>query len=198
MALSPLVLLTLTSGHLVSIEQVRRRVLELRSILPGRTEWVQAIIKSTGAEHERTTIESCLPCHSVYFLAALHIANLRQIDYIAAGYTRYQSEWLEQSPLAVDWLRKVIGNFGKKLLLPVQDLASKDEAKSTLRLLGLSEDALEQKCLRQRFNSANVEADLARAEVDLWGRNLERLLALGGGLDFVEFKGALTLDEVTR
>jgi hypothetical protein len=191
------VLLTVTSSHLFGIESVRKRISELRGHLSTETVWVHTVTKASSLGLDSPEIESCLPCHSVYFLAALHIANQRGINHIAAGYTSYQSAWLEQTPQALDRLGKVMANVGKTLLVPVQDVSSKDEAKFILRSHGLSDVALEQKCLKQQLNAKEIQPDLASKEIDSWGRNLERLLAHSSALDFVEVEGSWSLEEVT-
>jgi hypothetical protein len=90
-----------------------------------------------------------------------------------------------------------MANVGKTLLVPVQDVSSKDEAKFILRSHGLSDVALEQKCLKQQLNAKEIQPDLASKEIDSWGRNLERLLAHSSALDFVEVEGSWSLEEVT-
>jgi len=175
----------------------KERLSELREHLPADTEWVHAVTKLNSLGVESTEIESCLPCHSVYFLTALHIANERGIDHIAAGYAGYQSAWLEQTPDALDRVTKVMASVGKTFLVPVKDVPSKDDAKSILRSYNVSDVALEQKCLKQQFNAKEIQADIASKEIDKWGRNLERVLALSNALDFVEIRNSSTFREST-
>jgi hypothetical protein len=191
------VLLTVTSSHLFGIESVKKRLTELRGHLSADTEWIHAVTKLDGLGLESPEIQSCLPCHSVYFLAALHIANERGIEHIAAGYTGYQSAWLEQTPYALERVTKVMASVGKTFLVPVQDVSSKDEAKSILRSHNLSDVALEQKCMRQQFNAKEIPPDIASEEIDTWGRKLERVLALSNAPNFVEIRGSLTFREGT-
>jgi hypothetical protein len=53
------------------------------------------------------------------------------------------------------------------LLLPVYDLESKASAVATLRTFGLSEEAMEQKCLKQIWNRP-LSPDTLAVEVDRW------------------------------
>jgi len=184
----PLLLLTITSAHLHGIETVKSRLNELRRLLSPGTEWIHAVAKPNGLGMEYSEIKSCLPCHSVYFLIALRIADDRGIAHIAAGYAGYQSSWLEQTPAALDQLTRIMGGMGKTLLVPAQNVLSKDEAKSILRSYELSDRALEQKCTKQQFNTREIQPDRATKEIENWGRNLERVLSLRDAGDFVEIR----------
>ena len=91
--------MTVTSGHLVGINAVRARLLELNGPLPDSTEWVhvsQPPLPEAGILRET----SCLPCHSAYVLIAARVAVDRGAGSIALGYAGYQSAWPEQTPQA--------------------------------------------------------------------------------------------------
>jgi hypothetical protein len=108
---------------------------------------------------------------------AAKVADQYGANYIALGYTAYQSGWLEQSPYAISRLSEVVSAANKTLLLPVIDLCTKDQAKHALRALNLSEDALEQKCARQQRNDLTLTDETMRAQIDRWADNLGHLLA---------------------
>jgi hypothetical protein len=87
---------------------------------------------------------------------------------IALGYASYQDSWLEQSPYAVEVLKEVFAEFDLALLLPSADLRSKSDAVTILRAAGLSEGAMEQKCLKQQFNTKDLSLADSTAEIDAW------------------------------
>jgi predicted PP-loop superfamily ATPase len=192
---SPLVLLTVTSSHLIGIDRVRSRIAELRQHLPNCTEWIHAVTTGKDAGAEEGRIESCLPCHDIYLRTAVWIANKRKLRNIAAGYTSYQSDWLEQTPYAIESLKEILSATGKKLLLPASNVTSKDEAKAILNAHQLSIGALEQKCLKQQFNCKDLLPEMARKEIDRWADNLQRLLTTSEAIP-VEIKHSLPIGEV--
>jgi len=93
---------------------------------------------------------------------------------LAFGYTNYQSAWLEQSIPAVERLRRFLATRGVELLLPVYDLSSKSQAISELEALGLSGEALEQKCLVQQRN-LRLSPETREHELDEWETSLGEL-----------------------
>jgi hypothetical protein len=92
---------------------------------------------------------------------------------LAFGYTAYQSDWPEQTPLAVTRLRAALSDYGIELDLPVADLASREEAEVALGALNLSPTSLEQKCSRQVTNVA-LDEERLRAQVSLWEGAIRR------------------------
>src|SRR2546427_8917201 len=90
-ARQPLILVTVTSSHLVGIDRVSERVSELSSILPSDTAWLnvrqpEGVIRRY-APYERT----CLPCHHLYVVVGMRIAALIDARAIAFGYAAYQN-----------------------------------------------------------------------------------------------------------
>jgi hypothetical protein len=185
-----LVLVTVTTGHLIALHNVRRRLAELKIHLPQHSEWIHAVASSESTMRQYISkidaprpvsqgtkeVESCLPCHLAYFRIALSIAVKVDAHFVAAGYTVYQSEWLEQTPYAIAQLKSILKRIGKELLLPSHDLKSKEEAQAFLREHNLTESALEQKCLKQQFNDTAVAPEVASAEIEAWGATLEHSL----------------------
>jgi hypothetical protein len=166
-------LVTITSDHLFGIGNVRRRLGELTAHLPATTRWLrieQPIDLATDTSfYERT----CLPCHHAYVVVAAAVARSVNASHLAFGYTDYQADWPEQTPLAVLRLRTVLADYGVKLHLPVADLASREQAEAELRMLGLSTSSLEQKCSRQVTNST-LDEQLLGAQVSLWEGAIRR------------------------
>jgi hypothetical protein len=106
-------------------------------------------------------------------VVAAAIARSLSAQRLAFGYTRYQSDWPEQTPLATSRLAAVLGEYGIKLELPVIDLPSREHAQAELAAAGLSPDALEQKCRRQVSNVKLDESDLV-AQIGLWETAIRR------------------------
>jgi hypothetical protein len=163
--------MTVTTAHLDGIQAVHKRLLELKKFLPERAEWVRAIVANETLVRIGA-VESCLPCHRQYLTIAVSLAVREGMRNIALGYASYQSEWLEQTPLAIDRLRAILAELDLNLLLPAADLRSKDEAKAILRERGLSDLALEQKCLKQQFNDKDLTVEQVAVEIDAWCREL--------------------------
>jgi hypothetical protein len=172
-----LVLVTVSTGHLVGLDRVTRRLVELRRCINPATEWYHFEFEGepeTGSER----LFTCLPCHAVYLTAGLMVANATAIRDIAFGYTAYQSSWAEQTPAGRAAISRALKATDKRAIFPVVDLASKEEAAAELRAHHLTDVALEQKCLRQQTNSA-AESGLLEAELDTWAHNLSDLVQRG-------------------
>jgi hypothetical protein len=170
-----LVLVTVSSGHLIGIDRVRSRVLELRAVLPD-TRWVivrqPRDLRTDTAFYKRT----CLPCHHAYVVIAAAFARMTASPKVAFGYVSYQNSWPEQTALAVTRLRAVLDQFRLGLLLPAYDLASRDQAIAELIARGLNGNALEQKCLRQVSNVTLGQLAL-ESQIESWTAALEASLA---------------------
>ena len=175
-------LVTVTSGHLVGIDRVKRRLGELAASLPPDTPWIQVRqpvdLRTDTSFYEQT----CLPCHHAYVVVSATIAAAAAARRLAFGYAGYQSDWPEQTPLAVSRLRRVLAGHGIRLELPVYDLPSREAALAELASLGMSGEALEQKCLRQVTNIALTDERLGQ-QVDLWERAIDRSMAALPGIE---------------
>lgn len=171
-------LVTVTSDHLHGINLVRKRLKELRGILPSPTRWVQLRQPKTRATRQFNQ-HTCLPCHHAYVSLAGRVVRQIGATAIAFGYAEYQSDWPEQTPMAVASLRRVLARFGLALLLPAHSIRSKSEALQLLTERGLSTDALEQKCTKQVTNIA-LPHDQLRREIELWESAITASLAEPG------------------
>ncbi len=180
-------LVTVTSGHLVGIDRVKRRLGELAVALPPDTPWIQVRqpvdLRTDTSFYEQT----CLPCHHAYVVVSAAIAATAPARRLAFGYAGYQADWPEQTPLAVSRLGRVLARHGIRLELPVYDLPSREAALAELVGLGMSGDALEQKCLRQVTNVRLADEKL-RQQVDLWEQAIDRSMAVlpGIGLEVID------------
>jgi predicted subunit of tRNA(5-methylaminomethyl-2-thiouridylate) methyltransferase len=170
-----LVLVTVSSGHLQGIESVRQRLAELCRILPRDTSWVRiqqpAELRTDTSFYERT----CLPCHHAYVVVAVATAMKLNAEALAFGYAGYQNSWPEQTPLAVNRLRAIAQRHKIELLLPVYELASRDDALIELKARGLSASALEQKCLVQ-VNNVTLDPEHLAQQIALWEAAIEASL----------------------
>ena len=179
---APITMVTVTSTHLVGIESVRKRLIELSHHLPADTRWLQIRqpqeLRTDTSFYEQT----CLPCHHAYVVASGVLAGLLGARRLAFGYAGYQMDWPEQTPLAVARLADVLARYDIKLELPVYDIASRAAAIAELERFGLSPSSLEQKCLRQVTNVALPEARL-REQIDLWEAAIDRSMQ---ALDTIE------------
>jgi hypothetical protein len=120
---------------------------------------------------------TCLPCHRSYTAIGAALAERFKADSLAFGYTSYQSTWAEQTPYAIDRLKRTLLSLGIRLILPVYDIASKDDAIAELEKYHLSPAALEQKCIQQQFNIA-LDQERLKEEIDLWDRTLVDTIAI--------------------
>lgn len=169
----PPTLVTITSDHLVGIGNVKRRLVELAAHLPESTRWLRIEQPNNLATDTSFYERTCLPCHHAYVVVAVGVARSMNAPRLAFGYAGYQSDWPEQTPLAVARLRALLADYNIQLDLPVADLASREEAETTLEGLGLSPAALEQKCSRQITNLA-LDEDRLRAQILLWEGAIRR------------------------
>ncbi len=173
-----LLLLTVTSEHLSGIHSVIRRLNEFRLKFPTRATWLHVVQPSHLVPEMKTGHRTCLPCHAAYSGLGLRFALDNNMSNIAFGYTGYQSTWIEQTPQAIEILRRSLRAHGVDLLLPVSDLPSKADAIRELRLAGLTPDALEQKCLVQQLNNT-LPSDELTTELHRWSQALEQVFRHG-------------------
>ena len=172
-----LILVTVTSQHLVGMDAVYRRLVELKPYLSSKTRWIHALQPTEMPGDQLFHAATCLPCHRSYTAIGAVLAERFKADSLAFGYTSYQSTWAEQTPYAIDCLKRTLLSRGIHLILPVYDIASKDDAIAELKKYQLSPVALEQKCIQQQFNIA-LDQERLKEEVDLWHRALINALAV--------------------
>lgn len=171
-----LVLVTVTSSHLIGAERVRRRLRELKQHLPGTTQW-------TCVEQPRSPImipigfsdRTCLPCQQAYVLAGYKVLQEDSCHDLALGYASYQSDWPEQTPAATSRLKSLLGKRGVNLHLPVYPIRTKELAIRRLADANLSTESLEQKCIKQVTN-ITLEGAALTEQLDLWESLLARSL----------------------
>lgn len=169
-------LVTVSSGHLLGIDKVRARLIELKSLLPPSTKWLRVRqpidLKTDTSFYEMT----CLPCHHSYVVVSGVVAALHEVHRLAFGYAQYQSNWPEQTPLAIERLRLVLARYEISLELPVYDLQSRDSAVQILSGLGISTASLEQKCIQQ-ISNVTLSPERLKSQIDLWEQAIEASMA---------------------
>lgn len=160
-------LVTVSSSHLIGINRVKQRLRELSSKLPPETPWLH-IQQPTELQTDTSFYEkTCLPCHHAYVVVSGFLAHKMGIRRLAFGYAGYQTDWPEQTPLATARLAEVLRRHNILLELPVYDLITKEGAIDELKLHGLIDTALEQKCLRQVSNIA-LSDELLFEQIAFW------------------------------
>ncbi|NPU65123.1 hypothetical protein HL667_08975 [Bradyrhizobium sp. 83012] len=104
------------------------------------------------------------------------IAAKHAVQRLAFGYARYQSNWPEQTPLAIERLRAVLSRYGIVLELPAYDLESRESAIEILKVLGVSTASLEQKCIQQ-ISNVTLTGDRLVSQIDLWEQSIQASMA---------------------
>lgn len=171
-----LILVTVTSEHLTGLSNVKRRLVELRHLLPDDTEWLHVVLPQTLNIERPSTIHTCLPCHQAYIVSGVITAEKYNAKHMALGYTGYQSNWPEQTLYARTRLSQIMKDVDIEVLYPVLDITTKEDAITELIAHNLTEKALEQKCTRQVL-SVVLESDLLVEEINRWSGDLISVLA---------------------
>ena len=171
-----LTLVTVCSSHLFGIDAVRCRLREVRKILPADTQWLR-IRQPEELQTDTSFYEmTCLPCHHSYVVVAVAVTMFLGVKILAFGYAGYQSTWPEQTPMAIMRLRRALHRQRIRLLLPVYDLPSRQEAEEELERYRISRNSLEQKCIQQVNNIALSDEKLS-SQITLWERAIEASLS---------------------
>lgn len=173
------ILVTISSGHLVGLPAVQKRLAELGSHLPAGTIWANVRQPPATDGDEAFRLPTCFPCHKAYTTVAVQLAEAYAADSVAFGYASYQGDWPEQRPEAISFLRRILGSIGLSLLTPVYDLSSKAAAQDELRARGLADSALEQKCLFQVHHRTLSPREYVR-EFQTWTAALVESLSSRG------------------
>ena len=161
------ILVTVSSEHLNGISAVEKRLAELKRYLPHDTLWIRLSDSGLIAPNLNLATKTCLPCFLGYVSLGVIIARKYNTPYLAFGFTKYQSDWPEQTPYAIKKLRKVLTQFGISLEIPVYDISTKDGSIKELCALDMTTSALEQKCSRQLTNEELPLFVLEKA-IDEW------------------------------
>jgi hypothetical protein len=159
-------LVTVLAEHLIGIEKVHSRIMQLKGLVPKGSEWLQ-IAQPKLPRTVPLIRATCLPCQQAYICAGIILAKRFQILNLAMGYSGYQSSWPEQTPSATKGLTMLLRTLGIRLHLPVYDIQTREDAIDELRRAGLAGESLEQKCLKQGFN-IELPGGLLATETDNW------------------------------
>jgi hypothetical protein len=170
-----LVLLTVTSTNMTGLQHVRSRINELKHLMAIDCRWILVSERPIFQRPANQDI-GCISCHFGYFWIASRIADQVKSRSIACGFVRYQDQWVEQTPYAIERLNKALQQRNQRLHLPVADIQSREQAEAELRSYELSTDSLELKCHRQRVDPCLEGAALCSV-VDSWTEFLQEMLA---------------------
>ena len=170
-----LVLVTVTSAHLIWINQVTKRLEEIKHLLSADSVWLNVDQRQTYSENVLNP-NTCLPCQRDYVSCGFAIARQLGVKSLAMGYTSYQSDWPEQTLDAVSRLKNILADNGISLMLPVYEIDSKEIIKGLLLAAGVSDNSLEQKCIKQVTNVELSQSELSR-ELDIWEKMLRQKLS---------------------
>jgi len=157
---------------MVGLDRILSRLEELGRVLTIGCEWMLFLEPEPLADLPLPADDGCISCHFGYFWIASRIADRIGCDAIACGYVGYQDHWVEQTPYAIEQLRHVLGQRKQRLLLPVGDIQSREDAETELRAQGLSTNSLELKCLKQR-GDPHLTGFPLKTVVDTWIDNLK-------------------------
>ena len=166
-------LITIKSVHLLGIKDVYKRLEELHPLLKNKCTW-ELYEKIETIQLKNLKVTTCLPCHAYYIALLQQLAVSKGIKNISLGYVGYQSCWEEQSEIAKKALKKYFKEIGLNLILPVEKISNKDNIKNKLREYGLTENALEQKCLKASFNVPLNSSDI-KDQVELWISSIKEI-----------------------
>jgi len=142
-------LLTVIDTPTQSHDLTQQRVDELRANVRKDISWLSIQAPDFYQRMLRlpvTNTPSCLGCFFVRLSVAVVLSRKHRLDSIAAGFTTYQSSWIEQSATAIEGISAFLKEYGLAFSLPVHDVASKEEAKALLEGHGLVSDSLEPRC----------------------------------------------------
>jgi len=181
------ILITVLFKHLIGIEKVYARIVQLKKLLPKGSEWLQIAQPKLPITKLLINV-TCLPCQQAYVSIGAIIAQRFRISNLAMGYSGYQSSWPEQTPYATSRLKKLLEGFEIRLHLPVYSILKKEDVVNELMRVGVAHESYEQKCLKQ---SSNIElgGELLASEIDKW---------LDGISETIRSKNAFTINIHSR
>lgn len=171
----PLILVTVTSSHLIGMDRVNDRISELAMLLPSDTPWLNLRQPDGLFDRQALYERTCLPCHHLYVVVAMKVAITVGASAIAFGYAGYQDSWPEQTPAATSRLARLLESEGIKLVLPVYDLPSRVAAIAELESRGLAPSSLEQKCVIQTQN-VRLSNEKLGEQLQIWEESVRSSL----------------------
>ena len=111
--------------------------------------------------------KSCLLCALSKITSAIAICNHEQIFKISLGYTDYQSDWAEQSTLAIKLQKEKLKNLGFMLLLPSLGFKKKKDVQDFLIVKELNPNSLENPCCISDWGTQQVSDGLIVETINL-------------------------------
>lgn len=163
-------LLTTSAGASFGEELVEYRVAEIRSAMPKKEfPWTRVSTPGLFRSVALANIEEDFARWKTNLvLLGSQMASLTEgivtcinqgYKLLATGYVKYEQDYMEQSPEAVEKMREFCGEFGIELLTPVYDYTSADHVKYALLNFGVSTKSLESVSLfGDTFSEAEPES----------------------------------------
>lgn len=152
-------LLTFNNGATASNNLIEYRISELQALFPKQIiGWERipsyGLFKKIALSRIEQDFQNykinliCLGCKLAMHTKALQYSISHDINILASGNTKYQSNWSEQNPVAINILEGFCKKFGVEYINPIYNLLdSEDQAKEMLYDMGFSPKALEATCL---------------------------------------------------
>ncbi len=166
--------LTLSRDAANLFEVPRKRAVELSEKYPNYswgmvdfTSWDQLLNDAVSPQLSTRLPKSCLLCALSKITAVIPFCLERGIKRIALGYTEYQSDWAEQTPLAIQLQKDYLLKLGIELLLPVKNYSSKGAVEATLIAKDLTPESLENPCCISAWGTQDVDSELITEAVGL-------------------------------
>ena len=167
-------LLTVIDSTVQNDRKTEKRVAELQSTLNHSFSWLS--IRAQNFYEQILNIPlitspSCLSCFFVKLSIAIIIAKKHSVTKVAAGFTSYQSTWIEQSPTAIDEIGKLLKEYELSLVLPVQDILSKEAACKILLDCSITPESLEPIChcategTKENANPIDIQSDISKLAI---------------------------------
>ncbi len=151
-------------------EKTGQRVMELRQTMNGPLPWVSLCAPKFYSSMRKLPVAtgpSCLDCSFVRLSLAVVFAKRHGSGTIAAGFTKYQESWVEQSPVAIQGIAAFLAEYDLCLSLPVHDISRREDAQSILSEAGLNPESMEPRChcsdtgTKENADPASIRADIA-------------------------------------
>ena len=166
--------LTLSANAAVQVHEPKKRAIELKAkynnynwAMVDFSEWDRSIQKWVAEQLPVELPKSCLLCAVSKITAILPFCSKHSIENISLGYTDYQSEWAEQTPVSIESLKRNLANLGFNLLLPSQHYKSKADVMQILAANSLTPESLENPCCISKWGTQKVTNELISQSIDL-------------------------------
>lgn len=164
---------TLSQNAEGNIDLPRQRAEEISEQYPAYiwmmgdfTDWDRSFKDNVSSQLSKPLPKSCLLCALSKITAVVPYCLNNGITRLAMGYTEYQSDWAEQTPLAIELQTKFLRELGIELILPARLFNSKEQVKDQLIARELSPSSLENPCCIAEWGTQDVEDELIAETIE--------------------------------